>query len=201
MMFTPMPLDSCRISKANDLRLRSAMLGEEITKGNMRPNVSIGYNSDTRFSQLLNIDLEQPAYFDQLNQNFNQSLNANVNIPIFNRLNNKMDLENARLNTINQELTNEQNRQQLKTDIQRAIADAKAAKESLEAARVSVDAADAAFENAQKSFDLGAINSLEFSTARNRLDQAQVELSRSKFQFLFNVKVVEFYQGKTLSLN
>ena len=187
--------------KANDLRLRSLELNERIVKGNLRPSLQLRYSIDTRFAKVISQDFNEPDYFDQLNDNFNQGLTLALNIPIFNRLVNKTNLELAKLNTTNQQLINEQAHQQLKTDIQRAIADAKAAQGSLEAAKVSLEAASAAFENAQKSFDLGAINSLDFTTARNRLDQAQVELSRSKYQFIFNLKVVEFYQGKSLSLD
>ena len=89
----------------------------------------------------------------------------------------------------------------LKTNIQRAIADARSAKESWEAAQRSVDAAQAAFDNAQKRFDLGAINSLEYSTSRNTLDRTKVDLVRAKYQYIFNLKVVDFYLGKEITIN
>ena len=141
------------------------------------------------------------GYFNQLNDNLGQSISMNINIPIYNRHANKINVERARLNTLNAQVTDMQTRQTLKANVQRSIADAQAAKEALDAAQTSVDAALAAFNNGEKRFELGVINTLEYITTRSNYDQAQVELTRAKFQYVFNVKVVEFYQGKQLSLN
>jgi outer membrane protein len=105
------------------------------------------------------------------------------------------------LQVINQELVNQEAEQTLLTNINQAIANARAAQRSLQAAEAAVEAAEAAFENARNRFDLGAINSLEFSTARLNLDQAQISLLRAKYSYIFNVKQIEFYQGKTITLN
>ncbi|HQU58297.1 MAG TPA: TolC family protein, partial [Saprospiraceae bacterium] len=110
-------------------------------------------------------------------------------------------VERARLNVLNTQVTNRQQRQQLKTDVQRAIADARAARETLQASQRTADASQAAFENAEKRFKLGAINSLEYTTARNNLDRALVDVIRAKYQYLFNLKVVDFYLGRPIILD
>jgi outer membrane protein len=110
-------------------------------------------------------------------------------------------VERARITALNQEVINRQMRQQLKTDVQTAVTNAKASKRNLEAARLSMEAAQAAFDNAQNRFELGAINSLEYTTARNNLDQAQVTLTQAKYQYLFDLKVVDFYLGRELTLD
>ncbi len=144
---------------------------------------------------------DEAFYFDQINENFGQSIGLNINLPIYNRHRNILQMERARLGVLNQEVTTTQAKLQLSNDVQQAIASVQASKRSLEAAELSLQAAQAAFENAQRRFDLGTINSLEYTTARNTLDQAQVELTRSKYEYLFNVKIVEFYQGKQLTLD
>jgi len=93
------------------------------------------------------------------------------------------------------------NRQQLKTNIQAAVADARAAKKQLEASQKTVDALRISYQNTEKRYKLGAINTFEFSTSKNSLDQAEVDLIVSKYDYLFKVKIVEFYQGKRLNLN
>ncbi len=224
--------------EANDLRLKSFLLSEDIAKAGLLPRVflsgSVNSNASTValdpskvnpadilvvrgnpepveingdlgsiafFDTRINGEIPKRSYLDQVNDNFGQAVSVNVNIPIFNNFQNRTAIERARLQTLNQEVINQQDRQTLKTNVQRAIADANAAKETLQAARVSLEAATAAYNNAQRRFDLGAINSFEFSSARNRMDLAQVDLTRAKYQFVFNVKVVEFYQGKPLKLN
>ena len=110
-------------------------------------------------------------------------------------------MERARLNIIRTELSNLQVEQQLKTDIQRAIADAKAAKKQLEASQKSVEALTIAFSNAEKRYKLGAINTFEYTTAKNNLDQAEVNLIVAKYDYLFKLKVVDFYEGRPITLD
>jgi outer membrane protein len=52
----------------------------------------------------------------------------------------------------------------------------------------------------QRRFDLGAINTLQLMTSGNNLDLAKVNLTRSKYQYLFNLKVVDFYLGKEIKI-
>jgi outer membrane protein len=109
-------------------------------------------------------------------------------------------MERAELNIKNQQVTNQRAKQQLKSDIQTAIANARASKKSFEASTRAKAAAEAAFNNAQRRFDLGAINTFEFSTAKANLDRSEIDLTTAKYQYLFNLKVVDFYVGKNLSL-
>jgi outer membrane protein len=124
-----------------------------------------------------------------------------MSIPIYNNHRNRINVERAQLNVINREIGNEQLRQQLKTNIDRAIADARAAKRSYEAATTAVEASTASYRNAQTRYDVGAVNSLELQTARNAMEQAKIDLVRARYQYIFNLKLVEFYQGKPLTLN
>lgn len=140
-------------------------------------------------------------YFNQLNQNFGQNLGVSLAIPIYNNHRNRINVERAELGVMNREVANEQLRQQLKTNIDRAIADARAAKRTLEAATTSVEASSASFKNAQARYEVGAINSLELQTARNAVEQAKIDLIRARYQYLFNIKLVDFYQGKNIALD
>jgi len=137
----------------------------------------------------------------QISNNFGQSVGLNVSIPIYNNHQNKLAVERARLQTLNQEVANLQAKQQLKTDVQRAVANAEASQRNLEAAQRSMEAAQTAFENAQKRYDLGVVNSLEYLTARNARDRAQISLTQARYQYLFDLKVVDFYLGRELTLD
>lgn len=141
------------------------------------------------------------SFGDQLRENFGQSIGLGLSIPIYNNHMNRVNIERAKVNALNTELNNKQVKQQLKANVQRAIADARAALQSYQASLRSVQAAQAAFDNAQKRFNLGAINTLEFTTAANNLDQAKVNLIQAKYQYLFNRKVVDFYMGRELTLD
>lgn len=139
-------------------------------------------------------------YGEQLSQNFGQNIGVSLNVPIFNNFRNDINIERAELSIKNQQVANQQAKQRLKSDIQTAIANARASKKSYEAAQRAFAAADAAFVNGEKRFNLGAINTFEFSTAKANLDRAEIDLTTAKYQYLFNLKVVDFYVGKDLTL-
>ncbi|MEM6379698.1 MAG: TolC family protein, partial [Bacteroidota bacterium] len=215
--------------KANEMRMKSAETNVAIAKADFMPRLTVGGGISTNYSSaiprfsfepvineetvFINGDpvvfgiegtrsiRESYPYFDQLNDNVGQNLGATLSIPIYNGLFAKLQTERARLGVIRQELDNREAEQTLQANIQRAITDARAAARALEAAQAAVEAAEASFENAQSRFDLGAINSLEFSTARLGLDQAQISLLRAKYSYIFNIKQIEFFQGKTITLN
>jgi outer membrane protein len=160
-----------------------------------------GVPATVSFVETVGVIFPDKPYLNQMEENFGQLLGLSLNIPIFNNGQSRVAMERARINVLNTQVTNKQVKNTLKANIQRAIADARSAKESWEAAQRSVDAAQAAFDNAQKRFDLGAINSLGYSTSRNTLDRSKVDLVRAKYQYIFNLKVVDFYLGKEITIN
>ncbi len=216
--------------RANEMRIEAAQAGVDVAKGALLPTLSLFGNLDTRFSteglrvvdtrierieQTIFLDntpvtfgfdqevntFDDNPYFNQLRENFGQNFGLNLRIPIFNNFSNRINVQRAQVNILSTEVQNQQGRQLLKTNIQQAIANARAAKRSYDAAIKAVESSQIAFDNAQKRFDLGAINSLEYTTARNNLDQAQVSLVQAKYQYVFNVKVVEFYLGKEIKID
>ena len=139
-------------------------------------------------------------YFDQIEENFGQSVGMSLQIPIFSNGRNRINVERAQIGLLNSQAGNLQVRQQLKANIQRAITDTQSSAKSLEAAQQALEAAEIALNNAQKRFEIGSINNFEFTTARNNFDRATADFTRARYQYLFNLKTVEFYQGKGLSL-
>ena len=172
-----------------------------VDDGSTRPVLINGSESTVTEYTLIGVEIPDQSFVDQINQNFGQNFGVSVSIPVYNNHSNKIAMERAKLNALNAQVSYEQTRQALRTDVQRSITDARAAKESYEATQRSVEAASAAYENAQKRFELGAINSLEFTTARNNLDRAQVDLIRAKYQYVFNLKIVDFYLGREIKLD
>jgi outer membrane protein len=211
-------------------RRESAMIGIDLAKSGMLPSLSLfgnlnayassrAYNysfTNQRISQTaffngqpvtfeiesqIPVQLGRQAWLDQINQNFGQSIGMQLSVPIFNNNRNRISMERAKINVAGVDLNNEQAKQQLKTDIQTAIANARAARRSYIAAQAAEEASRLAFESSQQRFDIGAANQLDFNTARNNLSRAQMDLSRAKFQYIFNLKQVEFYQGRQITLN
>ncbi len=147
------------------------------------------------------IIVEDLKYFPQLDQNFGQSLGVNVSIPIYSNHRNKLSVERARLNRVTSEMQNTQVRQQLKNDIQTAIANARSAKLQMAAAEKTLEAQKNAYVNTEKRHAIGGANSLELTTAKNNLDIAQNDLITAKYDYLFRLKIIDFYLGVPITLD
>jgi outer membrane protein len=216
--------------RRDELRLRSAELDVDIAKSALLPTVTLFGGIDTRWSsaskvvvgsvadtfvQEVIIDqtpitvkypgesfiLDDNPYFDQLDQNFGQNFGVNVSVPIYNNGRNKINVQRAQVGILNARIQSDLTKQQLKIDVQNAIASARAAKRSYEAGLKSVEAARVAYENAEKRFNLGVINNLQLLTARNAFDIADTELIVAKYDYLFRLKILDFYLGRELRLD
>ena len=183
-------------SLAKDLDNIIGITSEQLPADNVLLNGSPGTITFTR-------DIPEFAdknYFNQISDNLGQGVGLNISIPIYNRGQFKTNIQRAEIQLKNQQLIEEQNKQQLKQDIQRAIADARAAEKRYDAAIKTEEALRTAYANTEKKFKLGASNTLEFTTAKNSLDQASVDTIVARYDYLFRLKVVDYYQGKRIVL-
>lgn len=140
-------------------------------------------------------------FWDQMDQNFGQNIGVSLNIPIYQNNSVRLLVERARLNLINTELQNNTTRQQLKNDIQTAIANVKAGRLQYEAAQRTFESTQTAYNNTERRQTLGASTTLELTTAKTNLDIAENDLLVARYQYLFRLKILDFYLGKPLSIN
>ncbi len=187
--------------KAAELRQKSSELGDDIARSALYPSLRAFGSMSTNYTYVSGLPIANDAFIDQVDQNFGQSVGLNLSIPIYNNDLTRINIERAQIVAVNADIQRQQAEQQLRTNVQQAITQFRSARESYVAAQRSVEASQAAFANSQRRFDLGGINTLEFTTSQNNLDQARIELTRAKYQLLFNYKVVQFYLGEPLNLD
>jgi outer membrane protein len=146
------------------------------------------------------VTFPKTPYFSQLNNNLGQGIGLNLQIPIFDGFSRKIGIQRQKLNVENQTLALNAQKQQLKTDVQNAIASARAAKKQFEASTKTFEAQRAAYDAADKRLASGSGNSFELTQAKNNLDTAERDVTVAKYDYLFRLKIVEFYEGKKLTL-
>lgn len=136
----------------------------------------------------------------QMNNNFRQSLGFSIAVPInsggaarFGYQRSKLDLKNA-------ELTKSLADQTLKNDIYKAYYSASAALEKFNAAKLTLEINRKSYDFAQKRFDLGLLNSFDLITSQNNMNRAQYDLASAQFDYVFKLKVLEFYKGQGIKL-
>ncbi len=154
---------------------------------------------DVSIQQYLSV-LEFPrlSYFEQIERNFGQGFGVQISVPIYQNGRTRLSVERAKLAVVNAQLQENQARQQLKSDVQTAIANARAARLQLEATQKTYEAIQAAFTNIERRYQLGAANLLEFTTARNNRDNAENDLIIARYDYLFRLKILDFYLGKEI---
>ena len=145
-------------------------------------------------------NLVNNPYWNQLSENFGQSVGLNLSVPLYNGSRARLTQQEVEIGVLAAKVANDQTKQQLQSDVQRAVNDAQAGKRSYDAARRAVDAAQASFENAEKRFQIGALNTYEYTVAKTNLDSAQLSFTQAKYQYIFTLKVIDFYLGRPLEL-
>jgi len=148
---------------------------------------------------------EQPVfgnfpYFDQLNQNFRQSIGIGVSVPILNGGVLRSNWLRLKLTVKQVELQKEKNSTALKQDIYKAYYDATAAIQKFNANKKAVETAERAYEFAKKRYDVGLLSTYDLITTQNNMLQAKINMMYSQFDFVFKMKLLEFYKGEGLKL-
>lgn len=182
-----------------------------ITYGNPRPEygiVTIGsdnyfikeavptYVTNTKsFSQLWD------GYTSQLDQNFRQNIGLSVTVPIFNNGGAaKTAYERSKLNVKSAELAIQQANRQLKQDIYQAYTNALSALQRFNSTEATVSASERTYDFARKRYDVGLLGAFELITNQNNLTTAKVNRLLAQYEYVFRMKVLEFYKGQGLKL-
>ncbi|MCF8368689.1 MAG: TolC family protein [Bacteroidales bacterium] len=136
----------------------------------------------------------------QLDDNFNQSLNLSLNIPIFNGWSSRSNVAQAKIGIENANLDLELQKNTLYKTIQQAYNDAVSAFNRHKAANKKVQATSESFKYAEQKFNVGLINSVEYNDAKKEYNNALSELIQAKYDYVFRTTVIDFYLGKPLTL-
>ncbi len=144
--------------------------------------------------------METIPYFDQLTENYSRSTFITLNIPIFNSFQTRTRIQHARIDLDQARISYEQSRNNLSRVIHQAHADAMAAYQDYNSNSKALEASKASFAFAEEGFTLGRVSTLEFNEAKARLHRAEVNVLQSMYEFVFKVKILEFYQGEGFRL-
>jgi outer membrane protein len=211
-------------NKAQKFRIKSAEYDLKVSKAGMLPSLSAGGNINTNYSNqakqvvgftsttvsqpvtidgvpaLLGTDQAIPqisdkTYGSQFNDNLFYGFGVSLNIPIYSNYQNKANVDRSKVNLetlINQ---NRQNDNNLRNTMQQLLTDARGAKRALEASEKTLRAREIAAQNAEKRFQVGALNSFDYISIQNQYNQALINLSISKYDYLYKIKILDYYQG------
>ncbi|NND16832.1 MAG: TolC family protein [Eudoraea sp.] len=175
----------------------------QIAKGASYPTIGAFINYNTRYSDQTIDPLtgETIPFRDQLYLNDGISYGAQLNIPVFNGFSTGNNIKRSQISLEKARLQFEQDKLDLENTINVAYVDVQSFAKSYEAAQKTLEARKLAYDYSKERFDVGLMNAFDFSQAQARVDNAEAEVIRTKYNYIFRIKVLEFYFGLPITLN
>ncbi len=136
----------------------------------------------------------------QIGDNFRQSIGINISVPIFSSGQLKSNYARSKLNIQTITLQKEQDNQKLKQDIYQAYNSALIAYEKFNASKKTIDISELNLTYASKRFNVGMLSTFDLITTQNNLLRAKFQYTQNQFDYVFKMKVLEFYKGMGLRL-
>jgi outer membrane protein len=136
----------------------------------------------------------------QFENNLRKSIALNLTIPLFQGWQAQYAVKQAQINMFNQRLNKDQAELNLKQNVYKAYNDASNSVQKYYAAARGAESAQRAFDFAQKRYELGLTNTVEYLTTQNTLFSADSRLASAKYDLIFKLKVIDYYLGKELKL-
>lgn len=140
------------------------------------------------------------AFGSQINTNFGQGIGIGLSVPIFNGNVARANYEKSKLIVKQWELSKEQDNQTLKQNIYRAYNDAVAAVQKYNTDKKSVETAKKSFDFAQKRYDQNLLSTFDLINSQNNWIRAQSQTLYSQYDYVFKMKLLEFYKGQGIKL-
>ena len=168
----------------------------KISKSFRLPSLTSFYSFNTRVSYLDNA----PSFNDQLDFNKGQTYGFGLNIPIFQGKAISNNIERSKINLDRLKFQYEQEKLNLENTVNQAYNDLVGAIKFYEASNKTVKSLQSAFEDASDQFLIGSLNSFDFIQSKQLYEAAVSENIRAKFDYIFRLKVLEFYFGLPLSI-
>lgn len=134
----------------------------------------------------------------QFNNNFGQGLGLNISIPIFNGWQGKANYQKSLINIRNLNYQQELDNQALKQNIYQAYNSAVVALQKLSSSQRAVDAAQKSYDFTLLRYNVGMLPTLDLITNQNNLFTAKLQYALNQFDYVFKMKVLEYYKGSGL---
>ncbi len=165
----------------------------EITTGDY---IKSGATRTPVYKEIQNFSTNSVGYFKQMENNLGFFAGVNMQIPIFNNLQIKNRVRQAKLQLKNTQLNAENTNYQLKQNIEQAWLNMQASFNRYSMLKEQLINFEESFRAAEVRFESGVINAAEFLIAKNNLDRTKINLVQTQYEYSFRTRLLNFYQGK-----
>lgn len=173
------------------------VVGSEINSTN--PTVPIGIVEGTGQSvvrpNFVPILAGPDNIWNQFDLNKGQNFGFQLSIPILNGLSARNNVQRSKVNLERSKNLLSQQELDLERNVYTAFTDVKGSLNAYKAAISALESRSEAFRYAKERFDVGMMNAFEYNQAQTLFVNAQSEVIRTKYDYIFRVKILEFYFG------
>ncbi|MBS1617437.1 MAG: TolC family protein [Bacteroidetes bacterium] len=214
--------------QAAQARVTSAMYSIKIAKGALSPTISLSaFTHDNWFNlatQPGSAVIQQQVIYSptgvelgyipyttystrsvdfptQFKNNLANGFSFNLSVPILSGWQRMTNMANSKLQMQMQKLNLQTVRNNLERDIYQSYANAKGNAETYSANLKALEASEKAFETANKRYTAGLATNYDLEISKSNLSRAQSSAVQAKYNYIFSVKVLDFYEGKPITLN
>src|SRR5690554_1725890 len=172
----------------------------EIAKGARQPSLVGFYSFSSRVSYAkipdgMGGEMNPPSFWDQFDMYKGHNLGSQLNIPIFSGFALKNNMERSKIILEKTKLTLEQTELDLERNIYTAYSDAKGAMETYLATVEMLKAREEAFRYTKERYENGMATAFDYNQAQSLLVNTKSDLLRTKYDYLFRTRILEFYFG------
>jgi outer membrane protein len=179
----------------NDIKLAKtnldiALKDQQISNSAALPSIAGYYSYNSR------VIIDAPTSLkNQFDLNAGESVGLQINIPVLNGLTTRTNIKRSKINVMRSQNLLDQTKLDLENTINQSLNDAKGALKAYQAAKKTKLARETSYDYAKERFENGALNAINFLQAQQLFETSQSDLIRSKYDYIFKIKVLEFYFG------
>jgi len=187
--------------KLANLRSLAAKQAIAVAKGAYSPSLSLGAGLNTSYSYQFNYKglTPQASFADQIDQRLGQSIGMSLQIPIFNGFSARSSVRKAKITYQNNLVQEQLSKNNLNKVIFQATTDLKAAESRYASTQNAFNAQKDAFYVVEQRYNVGLVNSLDYSTAQTNRNKAEIDFIQAKYDLIFRAKVIDYYLGKQIT--
>ena len=181
--------------RSSQVNNQIAEVNYRITKSGYLPSLSLNAGYSTDYSSSLS-----GGFSNQLSNNQLQKVGLTLNVPIFNRFSTKTSVQQSKIGMEQARLSALETEKNLQQQVETIYQDAVAGIYRYKSAKTQMELADESYRLSEQQFNLGMINAVELLKVKTNLLNSKMELIQSKYSEILNLKILDYYIGKTITL-
>lgn len=143
-----------------------------------------------------NYNSQKINFSNQFSNNYSTSLNLGIRIPILNSFRARNNVALAKTDLKNTQYIAENAKIQLRQNIEQAYFNMTAAYKRYTTLLQQVSDFTTAFRAAEVRYNEGVSTQVDYLIAKTNLDRANINLISAKYDYIFQTKILDYYQGK-----